>query len=169
MTIRLSTGLRNAMVDGTGFAGALTGGAIYIYTGHQPTHPDDAVQGTLLGIITKDHAAWEAGTPTNGLEFDAAADGTISKKTGDNWQMSTSESFGSTTGTAGSNADGTAGWFRFVSNSSDEDGNADLTGTLARMDGSVGVSGADLILPVIALKTTTPVTVDEFEYTLPES
>ena len=52
MTIRLSTGLRNAVTGTLGFAGALAKGTIEIYTGTQPTSADAAITGTLIGIVT---------------------------------------------------------------------------------------------------------------------
>ncbi len=51
MTWRLSTGLRNAQVQGLGFAGALNRGRIEIYTGSQPVSAD-SVLGSLLGTFT---------------------------------------------------------------------------------------------------------------------
>jgi len=52
MAIRLSSGLRNALLEGVDFKHAFAGGAILIYTGTQPTSADDAVAGTLLATIT---------------------------------------------------------------------------------------------------------------------
>ena len=50
MTVKLSTGLRNAMSGTTGYSGALNGGVVYAYTGPQPVSADAAATGTLLGI-----------------------------------------------------------------------------------------------------------------------
>lgn len=52
MSIRLSTGLRNALAQGLGYAGALNGGRIEIYSGSQPASADAAVTGALLGIVS---------------------------------------------------------------------------------------------------------------------
>ena len=52
MTIRFSTGLRNAQASGIGFQGALNKGYMHIYTGAQPASADAAFGSTLLGIIT---------------------------------------------------------------------------------------------------------------------
>jgi hypothetical protein len=52
MTIRISTGLRNALAHGLGFGGALSRGSIEIYSGSQPATADAAVTGTLLGVVT---------------------------------------------------------------------------------------------------------------------
>ena len=53
MTIRLSTGLVNAMAQGLGFAGALNMGHIKVFSGAQPANADAAETGTLLGIFTR--------------------------------------------------------------------------------------------------------------------
>ena len=151
MTIRLSTGLRNAMLGAVGFKGALLNGVIYVYTGAQPLLADNAVSGTLLGKITVDAGAFSFGTSTNGLNFDAPALGVITKAAAEDWKFN-------------GIADGTAGWFRFMGNVSDALGSST---TLARMDGSVGTSGADLNLSNIAIVTGAPNTVDVFQVTLP--
>ncbi len=153
MTIRLSTGLRNAMLDTTGFAGALLNGVIYIYSGAQPLSADNAVSGTLLGKVTVDGGAFSFGTATNGLNFDAPVAGVISKAAAEDWKFD-------------GIADGTAGWYRFMGNVSDALGSST---TLARLDGSVGTSGADLNLSNIAIVTSAPNTVDVFQVTFPAS
>jgi len=53
MTIRLSTGLVNAMAQGLGFAGALNMGHIKVFSGAQPANADAAETGTVLGIFTR--------------------------------------------------------------------------------------------------------------------
>lgn len=57
MTVRLSTGLRNALASGMGLASALNRGSIQIYSGSQPASADNAVTGTLLGVVTSNSAA----------------------------------------------------------------------------------------------------------------
>ena len=52
MTVKKSTGLRNAMVGPLGFAGALSSGVIEIRTGPQPVSADAAATGALLGVVT---------------------------------------------------------------------------------------------------------------------
>lgn len=52
MAIRLSTGLRNALCGGLGYAGVFKHGSIRIYSGARPTTADSAATGTLLGIVT---------------------------------------------------------------------------------------------------------------------
>lgn len=57
MTIRLSTGARNALALAGGFGGAFNKGSINIYSGTQPATADSAATGTLLGVVTLSSAA----------------------------------------------------------------------------------------------------------------
>lgn len=57
MTIRLSTGARNGMVNGLGFAAMFNRGYGKVFTGSQPATPDLAETGTNLGIITSSSGA----------------------------------------------------------------------------------------------------------------
>lgn len=150
MTVRLSTGLRNLLAGSTGFGAAFNDGVIYVYSGPQPLSADNAVSGTLLGIVTKNAAAFAFGSPTNGLEFAAPVAGVVAKTT-DAWQF------------AGLAA-GTAGWFRLMGNANDALGSST---TSPRMDGSIGVSGADLNLSNIAIAIGAPNTIDVFQFTIP--
>ena len=52
MTLRLSSGLRNHLLNGGSMKNALSGGKIKIYTGAQPSTADAAPTGTLLVTIT---------------------------------------------------------------------------------------------------------------------
>lgn len=151
MTFRLSTGLRNAILGNIGLAGALANGVIYIYSGSQPVSANNAVSGTLLGKVTLNGDAFSFGSPTNGLNLDTPVDGVIAKEPADDWKFD-------------GIADGTAGWFRFMGNATDALGSST---TLARLDGSVGTSGADLNLSNIAILTGAPNTVDVFQITAP--
>lgn len=153
MTIRLSTGLRNGMLNATGLKEAMADGKIKIFSGPQPTTADAAEQGTLLAEITVDAGAWTAGSPTNGLEFGTPASGTVGKATAETWR-------------ALGVAAGTAGWFRFVANATDAGGSST---TLARIDGTCGVSGsgADAIFSTVNVVIGQPITCDQFNITLP--
>lgn len=130
MTLKLSTGLRNAVLDSTGLAKALKDGVIYIYDGPQPLTADAPVQGTLLGIVTQNAGAWVAGSPTNGLEFDPASGGNLNKAAAETWQF---------TGLANS----IAGWCRFVGNAADAGGSSS---TLPRMDMDIGQGSGTISL-----------------------
>lgn len=66
MTIRLSTGLRNGIAQGMGFAGMLNRGSINIYSGAQPATADAAATGTLLGVVTVASGALTQETQASG-------------------------------------------------------------------------------------------------------
>lgn len=149
MTIRFSTGLRTNLAGALGFAATFEKGIIEIRTGTQPVSADAAPTGTLLGVMTLASGAFTPGSPTNGLTFDAAAAGAVSK-TG-TWSF---------VGVA----TGTAGWFRLKGNAYDNDA---VSTTLARMDGSIASSGADLNLSNISITIGAPNTCDTFVYTQP--
>lgn len=78
MTLRLSTGLRNALNSGLGFQGAFNRGSINIYSGSQPASGDAAVTGTLLGVITIGSAALTQETQATGtITLTGGASGSI--------------------------------------------------------------------------------------------
>ena len=52
MTLRISTGLRNAIANSLGFGGAMNKGFINIYSGAQPANADAAATGTLLATVS---------------------------------------------------------------------------------------------------------------------
>lgn len=152
MTIRLSTGLVNAMVGTVGFKGAFANGVIELRSGNQPATADSAATGTLLGIVTLNGGDFTAGVATNGLNLDTPVDGKVTKPLLDAWSY---------TGIAS----GTIGYARVKGNAVD-DGSSSTTAV--RMDLSCGVSGADFTMdPVVVIAT--PAAVDKFEFTLPKS
>jgi hypothetical protein len=116
----------------------------------QPSSADTAAPGTLLITYTLSDGAFEAGTETNGINFDEVSSGVVSKDASEDWQ-----------GTAV--ATGVAQYFRFMSNSSTPSG----TGTdQIRFDGSVASSGADLNMPT-SISSGTKYTIDTFTVTIP--
>ncbi len=147
MTVRLSTGLRNKMLDGGatgGVKGSLALGFINIYSGPQPLTADVGATGTLLGTVSVN------GTGT-GLTFDPSSGGTLSKAVAENWKFN---------GVAA----GTAGWFRFYPAGGNP---AALSTTEARIDGSIASSGADVNLTNISIAVGAPNTIDAFAFTQP--
>lgn len=150
MTVRLSTGMRNKILDGGsggGVAGALTSGFIYIYPGTQPTTPDTGATGTLLGKVTVN------GDGTTGLSFDASSAGVLPKAAAQTWRF---------TGLA----DGQAAWFRF---SAASDTPTATSSSAARIDGTIGTAGADLNIANTNIVTGAVSTVDNFTITMPGS
>ena len=152
MALRFSTGLRNGALDSTGIRAALANGVIRIYSGAQPASADNAVQGTLLMTVSVDGGAFAHGSPTNGLNFDAAVGALMAKAVAETWKG---------TGLA----DGIAGWFRFSGNPSDSGA---LSTTLARIDGSVAKTGGDLAISNVNIVTSAPNTIDTFQISMDE-
>jgi len=149
MSFRLSTGLRNKLLDGGsggGYKGSLNLGFIAIMSGSQPTSPDAAATGTLLGTVSVNGGG-------TGLTFDAGAAGVLSKAAAETWRF---------TGIA----DGTAGWFRFYAPG---DTITNISTTAARLDGAIGSSGAELNLTNLSILTGQVNTCDTFTITQPAS
>lgn len=258
MTIRISTGARNALTGSLGLAGVFNKGSINIYSGTQPTSADAAVTGTLLGTVTISSGALTQEVRATGtVTITAAAggsidtitvgglniipDGAVTATAGDttatalslcnainrNGIMEASASTnvvtlkgrpgtGVTTaavsgtlttvtatyanmgtpqpGTAPINglsfdvpvagviakpasavwsfegvAAGTAGWFRLVASAADAGALIAAAPYLARLDGSIATSGADLNLSNITIAVNAPTTVDSFTVTAPAS
>ena len=151
MTLKLSTGLRNAMAGTTGFAGALANGCIEIRSGPQPATADAAVSGVLLGLVSKDAGAFTPGSPTNGLNWAAAANGGVAKVAGDNWKF---------VGIAA----GIAGHFRFRGNAADAGA---ASAVLPRMDGSLATSGADASITNVNIEVGATNTIDVATFSVP--
>lgn len=151
MTIRASSGLKDAMLGETGFKAALANGVLRIYTGVQPSSADQAVTGTLLASITLGGGAFNHGTATNGLNWDDPDGGVISKPAEATW-------------TGAGVAAGVAGWARFSGNPVDSGAQSD---TLARLDMSVGKGTGDLQLSNVNIEVSAPVTVDVATIRLP--
>ena len=153
MSIKLSTGLRNAMMKDKGFVEALVNGVIDIYSGAQPASADAAETGTKLLRITLNNAAFVAGQAANGLEFETTpANGIAVKAIAEVW---------SGLGLA----DGQAGWYRHYDN-------AATTGqstSAVRLDGACATSGSQLNMSSTTVVTSAPITIDSCAYTFPAS
>ena len=146
MTVKLSTGLRNAMLNGGvngGIRGALNGFLIAVFSGPQPVSANNGATGTLLGTVSVD----ASGT---GLTFAEAADGMILKSPDENWRFL-------------GIAVGTAGWIRAYP----AGGNPLAASTTEpRIDAAVASSGGDLTLSNISVSVGSPHTIDEFTFIL---
>lgn len=156
MAIKYSTGAVSKLLgkNGTdigadGLRGVFTNGVLKLYTGAQPASADDAITGTLLGDVTVNGGAFTEGSPANGLNFGSPVDRTINKAAAETWKF---------TGIAA----GTIGWFRFQANAVDNDL---ASTTLARIDGSVGITTGDLRLTSVTSAVATVITIDKFEIT----
>ena len=146
MALRLSTGVRQALLGSADFQSEFAASFINIYTGSQPSTADDAASGTLLATIYSDGAAV-------GINFDAPVAGTVSKAIAETWS-----------GAAG--AEGTAGWFRLFE-AGDTPGIASTTAS--RIDGNIATSGANMNMSNTFVANGAVQTVSTFAVTLPAS
>jgi len=146
MALRLSTGLRQALLGSADFKTEFTASFINIYSGSQPTSSDDPASGTLLATIYSDGAAV-------GINFDAPVAGVISKAVAETWS-----------GTAG--ATGTAGYYRLFE-ATDDPSLASTTGS--RMDGAIATSGGELNMSSTAIVIAAVQTITSFDVTLPSA
>jgi hypothetical protein len=146
MALRLSTGLRQALLGTQDFRAELAVSFINIYTGSQPSDADAAATGTLLATIYSD------GTAT-GVSFDAPVAGVIAKAVAETWS-----------GTSG--AEGTAGWFRLWEAGGDP---SILSTTESRVDGNVATSGANMNMSNTFVANGAVQTVSTFAITMPAS
>lgn len=145
MALKTSTGLRNGVLSGGSLKSLLNGGRINIYAGTPPATADDAVGGaTLLCAITLNSTG-------AGINFDtAAAGGVLQKAPGEVW--------------SGANVTGgVAAWYRHVAAG---DGGT-LSTTAPRVQGLVGVAGADLNLSSVSLTTGATQTIDYYSLAWP--
>ena len=148
--LRFSTGLRNGILNATGIKEAMADGVLRIYSGAQPVSADNATAGTLLLEVTVNAAVFAHGSPTNGLNFDVPASAILPKAVAELWR-------------GNGLAEGVAGWFRFCANPVDAGG---ASTTLARIDGSVGRSAADLNLSNTNILVGVPNTIDVFQISM---
>lgn len=150
MTAKASTGLRTQMLGASGFDTAMTLGFIYIYDGTVPSSPDDVTASNVLVKISNNSTA-------TGLTFDAAAAGVIQKKSAETWSGLVALS-------------GTATFYRFISaDATDNTGEGKAASTaFARMQGTIGTSGADMNLTSTVLTNGATQTINFFSHTFPE-
>lgn len=145
MTFKVSTGLRNAMLTDSSFTGIMVDAKLRIYSGTVPLTADAALSGaTLLCEISDD----DTGTA---LSFEATAvDGALSKLSSQIW--------------SGTNiASGTASFYRLVDDL--DDGTSSTTAP--RVQGSIGVAGADMNISNPTLVSAVLQPVDYFSVALP--
>lgn len=145
MTIKASTGLRDGTLVTGSLRSLLNGGRINIYAGAEPATADAALGGaTLLCAVTVN----STGT---GINFDTTASGGVLQKApGEVW--------------SGVNAaTGVASFYRHVAA-----GDAgDASTTAARLQGTIGIAGADLNLSSTSLTSGATQTIDYYSVALP--
>ena len=149
MALKLSTGMRNKLLDTNSLRSILNLGFLKIYSTSAgiPTAADDALVGgthTLLVTISVS----SGGT---GLTFAAtAASGAISKNGGETWSGTIAQT-------------GTAAFYRFVA--STDTGAASTSEP--RVQGEVGTAGKELNLVSVSLTATNTLTIDNFSIGIP--
>lgn len=144
MPIKISTGLANKLLDTGSLKTIMAAGFLKIYTGAPPADADAAATGTLITTISNNATA-------TGINFDtAAAAGVLAKAPAEVWS-----------GVNGST--NTAGYFRHVAVGD----TAAVSTTQARVQGTIGVTGADLNLTSVALTSAATQVVDFYTVAQP--
>ncbi len=144
MALKLSTGLRNAMLDSSNLRTLLNGGLIKIYDGTVPATADDALSGnTLLHTFSLNSTG-------AGINFDTAAVGdTLSKAPAEVW--------------AGNPAvTGTGTFYRHVAVGDD----GTLSTTQARIQGELG-AGNEMLLATNVFTVGVNRVLDAYSITFP--
>jgi len=144
MTLKVSTGLRNKLLDTGSLATLMAGGLIKIYSGSPPASADDAASGSLLCTISLN----STGTGVNMAS--TATGGVLAKSTSETWSGVVALS-------------GAATYYRHVAAS---DTGASST-TQARLQGEIATAGAELNLSSTTLTSGATQTVDYYSVALP--
>lgn len=147
MTIRVSNGLRAALLGPYGLSAMMDGGVIEVYSGIQPDSASLTPTGDLLAKITTDGDTFTPGSLTGALRVEQADGGGLTKS--GTWRM-----IGIT--------NGIAGWWRWKWNSPDDDSNSLY---YPRMDGAVGES---LTLDNVSITAATDVEITGFQVNILE-
>lgn len=147
MAFKLSTGLRNKLLDTSSLKTIFNLGFLEVWAGTVPADADASTSGcTLLCRYSNNNT-------TTGITLaSTAANGSITKNLSETWSKAA----------AGT---GTATFFRLVAAG---DTQAAST-TEARIQGTVGLSGADLNLTSLSYTATTVYTMDAFAIGIPAS
>jgi len=144
MSLKVSTGLRNKLLDTGSLKSVFAASFIKIYSGTPPAAADDAVTGTLLCTISIN----STGTGVNMAS--AAVAGVLSKNSSDVW--------------SGVNAaSGTATYYRHVAAGD----TAASSTTEARLQGTIDIAGAEMNLSSTSLTSGATQTIDYYSIALP--
>ena len=142
MSLKLSTGLRDGMLDTSPFKTLLDASRVKIYSGAAPATADEA-EGTILVSIGSDAGDTHC-------HFLAAAVSGVLSKAADIWSGVAS-------------ASGTASYFRLVVNTD----TGVLSTTEIRVQGTVGTSGADINMSSVSIVSGATQTIDTWDLTMP--
>jgi hypothetical protein len=141
MAFRISKGLRTAMLGTGGFKAAMNGGFMDIYSGSQPSTPEDTETGTKLVSVG-----------TASMNWGTAASGIIDKDGTSSWAGTCSVA-------------GVAGWFRFYGPTKLT--GADTAGTGLRFDGAIGSVSGEIIMTPTTLALNAPVIINSLALEIP--
>jgi len=144
---RLSTGLRNALVNSFGLGSMMNAGIIRVYGGSMPATPDNPPNTPELARITKDGKVWLPGDLSTGAGLLLAFSPPGALVNLGVWRMK-----GLT--------NGTARWYRW--NWKDPDNNQ-FSQTLPRVDGRVG---DELVLGNLLITPSTNRSIESFAFVL---
>lgn len=148
MSTTKSTGLKDKLLDTGSFRTIMALGFINIYSGSRPATADEAVPAGCVLLATIKNGADDSTGLT--LEADATS-GSLGKTAAETWREDSVL------------ATGVATWFRYYEAA---DTPADASTANARIDGSVGTSGADLNLSSVNLTASAPINVTTAEFTV---
>ena len=145
MTLKVSTGLRDDLLDTGSLKATLDGGHILIYSGTVPTDADAAISGpVLLCTITIDGLG-------TGINFDTSASaGVLSKAPAETWKGTNASS-------------GVASFYRHVA-SGDTGGSST---TEPRLQGEIAVANSEMNFTNTTLTISADQNVDFYSVTLP--
>ena len=149
MALLASTGLRNKVLDTGSIKSVLAGGFIHVYSSTIGNIPATADAAIAPGVHTKLLTVYGDGI-SEGLNLGTASGGAIGKAAGETWAGTVL-------------ATGNAVFFRYV-------GGADtgvLSTTEPRLQGRVGVSGAELNISSLALTSGNTQAVNFISISLP--
>lgn len=145
MALKLSTGLRNKLLDTASLKSIFNLGFLEIYGGAVPADADQSNSGaTLLVRISNNNTA-------TGITLAAAASaGAITKNLSETWSKAAANT-------------GTATFWRLVAAGD----TGALSTTEARVQGTIGLAGADLNVASLSYTATTVYTIDSFALSIP--
>lgn len=146
---KFSTGLRNGMLGSTGAKEALNGGRLRIFSVTAPALAPATADAPETGVLLMELTV--AGDGVTGLTFGVPDEGVLSKTEAEVWMTSSIL------------ASGAISYFRFVAPGDTGAASA----TQARIQGSVGVVGTDMVLASTAATAGQPWTLNYFNVALP--
>lgn len=148
--IRLSTGLRNALVLNAGLGEMMNGGIIRVYGGSPPSSPDDPPAATLLATITTDGKVFYPGNDTEGAGLLLSYVSPASIVKNGRWML---KGVGS----------GVAAWWRWCWSLPDDQYYSTY---YPRIDGDAGPAGA-LVLSAVDITPATLIEIGVFQVVFP--